>query len=484
MRENTLFIDGIWSLGEGIERSIKNPSKEETIFKIKEASKVQAEKAVLVARAAFDTTDWSVNKERRVQLLYQLADLLDSETESFATYESINTGKPIRESRIDISDAVACLRYYAQLISEKTDWIKERPDGSVSKVIEEAIGVCTLIVPWNFPLLLGMWKIAPALAAGNTVVFKPSEITPLSAIKFTELIERCGFPPGVFNLVLGDGKSVGQTLVSHPETDKVSFTGGTQSGKLVHHLCVETTKRLSLELGGKSPMIVMDDADLDAAVEWAIFGSFFNQGEVCVASSRMLVHEKMYDSFTENLISKLALIKIGDPLSEETELGPLISSEHLQKVESYIQIGKQEGATLCAGGQRLNGKGYYLSPAVFRDVEQNMKIVQEEIFGPVVTIQSFKDEKEAIQLANGTKYGLAAGILSKDVEKAEQLASRLKAGSIWINSYHTPYVDSPWGGYNQSGIGRELGPQGLSGFTEVKHVNMTQHLTKPDWYKL
>lgn len=478
-----LFIGGKWQAGEGAERNIVNPADESIILTVKEASAGQASEAILAARAAFDHTDWAFNKEKRVQLLYKLADLLEEMSESFAKYESINTGKPIREARLDMSDSVTCLRYYANLVNERQPLEMQQPDGSISKVMEEPIGVCALIVPWNFPLLLGMWKIAPALAAGNTVVFKPSELTPLTAIQFTKLIEQCGFPPGVFNLIVGAGLPAGETLITHPDTDKVSFTGGSESGRKINQLCAAAFKRVSLELGGKSPLLIMEDADLEAAVEWAVFGSFFNQGEVCVASSRILVHESMYEAFTEKLLQKLETLHIGDPLNEETEMGPVISEGHRSKIEQFIEIGKQEGATLKFGGNRLGEKGCYLSPAVFTDVQQNMQIVQEEIFGPVVTIQPFTDEAEAIELANGTKYGLAAGILSADIKKAEQLASRLKAGTIWINSYHTPYVDAPWGGCKQSGIGRELGPQGLSGFMEIKHLNTTETLQKADWYK-
>lgn len=483
MIESQLFIGGKWEAGEGAGRAIINPSDESVMLTINEASKEQASKAVHAARSAFENTDWSFNKDKRIRLLHQLADLLEEETGSLAKLESENTGKPIRESRLDISDSIACLRYYADLVKEQKPWTKPREDGSVSKVIEEPIGVCALIVPWNFPLLLGMWKIAPALAAGNTVVFKPSELTSLTAIQLTKLVEKCDFPPGVFNLVLGAGLLVGETLVTHPETDKVSFTGGSASGKTINQLCAGSFKRVSLELGGKSPILVMEDADVDAAVSWAIFGSFFNQGEVCVASSRVLVYKDIYKSFTEKLAEKLDGINIGNPLEEDTEMGPVISADHLKKVEHYIQVGQEEGAMLLRGGTRLDRKGYYLTPAVFTDVHQDMRIVQEEIFGPVVTVQSFADEEEAIRLANGTKYGLAAGVLSNDAERAERIASRLKAGTIWINSYHTPYVDAPWGGYKQSGIGRELGPQGLSGFTEFKHLNITQELQKADWYK-
>ncbi|TLS38658.1 aldehyde dehydrogenase family protein [Pseudalkalibacillus caeni] len=477
-----LFIEGNWQSGDGKSRTLINPYNEERILEIKEATEEQASQAVLAARRAFDETDWAINKEKRISLIHRLADLLEENSEEFAVAETTNTGKPIRESRLDISDSAACLRYYADLVREETGSEKKNPDDTISKVIEEPIGVCALIVPWNFPLLLGMWKIAPALAAGNTVVFKPSELTALSAIKFTKLIEQSGFPPGVFNLVLGEGLPVGETLVKHPETDKISFTGGSKTGQAINQLCAGTFKRVSLELGGKSPLIIREDADLDAAVEWGIFGAFFNQGEVCVASSRILIHQNIYDSFIERLTKKLEIIKIGDPLQEETEMGPVISKDHLDKIEQYIDVGQQEGATLLTGGRRLAESGFYLSPAVFTNVNQSMRIVQEEIFGPVVTVQSFESDEEAVKLANGTKYGLAAGILSADVRKAEEIASKLKAGTIWINSYHTPYVDAPWGGYKQSGIGRELGPHGLAGFREVKHINTSGILQRADWY--
>ncbi|WP_347548581.1 aldehyde dehydrogenase family protein [Pseudalkalibacillus hwajinpoensis] len=478
---NHLYMNGNWHEGEGNERPLINPATEETIYTIKEASREQATSAVDAARKAFDQSDWTTNPVKRVNALRKLADLLERDEKSFADAETENTGKPILEATLDIGDSVACLRYYAELIEKKEPETIQMPDGTTSKIIDEPIGVCALIVPWNFPLLLGMWKIAPALAAGNTVVFKPSELTPVTAIKLAHLIDQCDFPPGVFNLVPGAGDPVGETLVTHPEVDKVSFTGGSETGKHINQQCARDLKRVSLELGGKSPLVILKDADLDAAVEWTIFGGFFNQGEVCVASSRILVHEDLYEAFIDKLLSDTTRITIGDPTREETEMGPLISRDHLKKVESYIELGSQEGATVSAGSSRPDN-GFYLSPVIFTNVHQSMRIVQEEIFGPVITVQPFRDQEEAIALANGTKYGLAAGVLSNDVSEAEKVASRLKAGTIWINSYHTPYVEAPWGGYKQSGIGRELGPHGLAGFTEVKHVNTSVQLAKADWY--
>ncbi|MYL62143.1 aldehyde dehydrogenase family protein [Bacillus hwajinpoensis] len=481
MTNQHLYINGAWQQGEGYERDLINPATAETIMKIKEASREQASTSVDAARTAFNESDWATNSKIRVIVLHKLADLLEQNEKEFAAAETENTGKPIREATLDIGDSVACLRYYANLIAERETATIEMSDGTSSKIIDEPIGVCALIVPWNFPLLLGMWKIAPALAAGNTVVFKPSELTPVTAIMLADLIHQCGFPPGVFNLVPGGGDPVGETLVAHPEVDKVSFTGGSETGKHINQQCAKDLKRVSLELGGKSPLIILEDAELESAVEWTIFGGFFNQGEVCVASSRILVHESLYEAFIDKLVYESSRIKIGDPTLEETEMGPLVSRTHLQKVKSYIDLGKEEGASVQYGGKHPD-KGFYQSPVIFTNVHQSMRIVQEEIFGPVITVQSFRDQNEAIRLANGTKYGLAAGVLSTNVSQAEQVASQLKAGTIWINSYHTPYVEAPWGGYKESGIGRELGPHGLAGFTEVKHVNTSQQLQKAGWY--
>ncbi|MCA0172186.1 aldehyde dehydrogenase family protein [Bacillus sp. RAR_GA_16] len=481
MTNQHLYMNGAWQQGEGNQRELINPTTEETIITIKEASQEQASTAVDAARLAFDESEWATNTKKRVITLHKLADLLEQNEQEFVVAETENTGKPIKEATLDISDSVACLRYYANLIDERESTKIEMADGTTSKIINESIGVCSLIVPWNFPLLLGMWKIAPALAAGNTVVFKPSELTPITAIKLAELIDRSEFPPGVFNLVPGAGDPVGETLVAHPEVDKVSFTGGSETGKRINQQCAKDLKRVSLELGGKSPLVILEDADIESAVEWTIFGGFFNQGEVCVASSRILVHESLYEAFIDKLVHESSRIKIGDPTLEETEMGPLVSSTHLQKVKSYINLGKEEGASVHYGGQHPS-RGFYQSPVIFTNVHQEMRIVQEEIFGPVITVQPFSNQKEAVQLANGTKYGLAAGVLSTNISEAEQVASQLKAGTVWINSYHTPYVEAPWGGYKQSGIGRELGPHGLTGFTEVKHVNISQQLQKAGWY--
>lgn len=477
-----LFINGQWVLGEGEGRKIVNPAYAEVIETVHDATPEQASMAIHAAKHAFDKTDWKSNVGKRVEVLRKAADLLSERLEEIAQLETLNTGKPIREARLDVEDSATCLRYYADLVEKRTPWVKTMDDGTTSTIVEEPIGVAGLIVPWNFPLLLSVWKLAPALAAGNTVVLKPSEFTPLSITRLTTILEESGIPEGVFNLVFGDGK-VGQVIVEDPQVDKISFTGSVPTGQKIYAQCAETMKRVSLELGGKSPLIIFDDVDLNDAVEWMMFGSFFNQGEVCVASSRILISEKVYEKFTELLVQYVKKLNIADPMLEDTDLGPLASASHLEKVKSYVEIGKREGARCLIGGNVIEEKqGYFFEPTVFVDVEQQMKIVQEEIFGPVATIQTFKDEKEAIELANGTKYGLAAGVLTSNAERAKRVASQLKAGTIWINGYHTPYVEAPWGGYKYSGIGRELGPHGIMNYVEYKHINSRPNLDKLGWY--
>jgi betaine-aldehyde dehydrogenase len=477
------YIAGTWVVGKGPERVLRNPATGEVITKVLESSHEQVDFAVRSAKNAFLHSEWAHDVSTRVHVLRRMAELLEISADEFARLETKNTGKPLRESQLDVADSITCLRYYADFIESKQPWTKEMFDGTNSTITEEPIGVCALIVPWNFPLLLGIWKLAPALAAGNTVVLKPSELTPLTMLKLGVLADESGIPGGVFNIVLGDG-AVGQALVSHPDVDKVSFTGGTESGTRVYMECAKSLKRVSLELGGKSPLIVFDDVDVDIAVDLALFGAFYNQGQVCVASSRLLVQESIYEPFLERLAQRMADVHIGNPLNEETELGPLISEQHLDKVLNYIHIGIEEGATLFCGGERLHALGeLYVSPAVFINVRQDMRIVQEEIFGPVVTVQSFSSEEEAVDLANGTVYGLAAGVLSADIHRAERVAKNIRAGTVWINGYHTPHVDTAWGGFKRSGIGRELGIYGLAAFSEVKHTNLNRTVAKVGWFR-
>lgn len=479
---NKLFIDGQRILGKGKEREIINPTTEEVILIVNDAAESQVSKAISAACNAFKQTDWKVNVNKRIEVLRHTAAAMKQYSEELAQLETNNTGKPIREARLDVEDSIACLHYYADLVENRTPWEKAMPDGTTSYVVEEPVGVTGLIVPWNFPLLLTVWKLAPALAAGNTIVLKPSELTPLSVIRLAEMFHQSGLPEGVLNLVFGDGP-VGEVIVHDSRVNKVSFTGSVSTGKKVLSQSAETLKRVSLELGGKSPLIIFDDVDLDYAAEWAMFGAFFNQGEVCVASSRILVSEQIFESLIDRFIQLTENIKVGDPSLEETELGPLVSASHLANVQSYVEIGKREGARCLIGGYAVEqNTGYFYQPTVFVDVTQDMRIVQEEIFGPVVTIQSFKNEDEAIKLANDTKYGLAAGIFTNDYDRVERVTSQIEAGTIWVNGYHTPYVEAPWGGFKSSGIGRELGPHGLANYVEYKHVNTVPKLEHLGWY--
>ena len=353
--------------------------------------------------------------------------------------------------------------------------------------VREPLGVCALIVAWNFPISLAIWKLAPALAAGNAIILKPSEITPLSAILMTEMMEKVGFPKGVVNLVMGAGATVGNTLASSLDVDKVAFTGGIVTGRKIMCAASSNVKGISLELGGKSPNIIFADADFDTAVDYGLYGMFYNQGEVCSAGSRILVEDTIYDRYLEKLIEGAKKIKIGNGFEEGVKMGPVISKQHMEKVLKYIEIGKEEGATVALGGYRMTEpeyeKGYFIAPTIFTDTTPEMRIVQEEIFGPVVVIQKFHGEEEAIQLANNTTYGLAAGIFTSDSAKALRVVKKIRAGITWINTYGPVYPEAPWGGYKQSGIGRELGTYGLDDYTEVKQININTNVCPTGWFE-
>lgn len=478
---NSIYINGSWLEGNGSVRSIVNPATEEVTASMRDADAPQVDQAAAAALDCFETSSWRFDAEARKKVLLQAASILLKRKKEAAALETQNTGKPIREAELDIEDTAACLQYYAGLLPDFLTETREMEDGTTSIVSKEAIGACGLIIPWNFPLLLGIWKIAPALAAGNTIVYKPSELTPLSALLLTEVLEEAGLPAGVFQLVTGDG-TVGKAMVDHPALTKISFTGSAATGRSIYASCAASMKRVSLELGGKSPLLVFDDISVEKAVSWAVFAAFFNQGEVCVAAPRFLVQDTIIDSFQEKLVEQLQQLKTGDPQLPDTELGPVISRNHYDQVSDAVRQAEAEGAERLCGGEPLQGPGFFLDPVVLTGVTQSMAVVQEEIFGPVATIQSFADPEEAVALANGTPYGLAAGILTENKQLASWVQARLQAGIIWVNSYHTPYVNAPWGGVKASGIGRELGPEGLVSFTEYKHTNYSGSLSSPGWY--
>lgn len=483
-----MYIDGEWREAENHHtRPVINPANGEVITFAPEATVADARSAIYAARKAFEEGVWSgLPAQERASILFKIADKIDEHAPELTALETMDNGKTLREAGFDVADAAACFRYYAGLITKPDGQTYHVADPMQAMVVREPVGVCGLIVPWNYPLLMSVWKIAPALAAGNTIVFKPSEVTPVTPGKLFEIFEEVGLPKGVANLVMGAGSIVGHEIAAHPEVDMVSFTGGTKTGKHIMKTAAETMKKVSLELGGKSPNIIFADADLETAVDYALFAIYAGAGQVCSAGSRILVEESIYDRFVNRFVERAQKIKVGPGDASESEMGALVSKEHLEKVLHYIELGKQEGAVIACGGNRLlsNGldKGYFVEPTVFIDVRQEMKIVQEEIFGPVVVIQKFKDENEAVKLANGTVYGLAGAVFSTDGAKALRVIKKLRAGITWINSYHPTYNEAPWGGYKQSGIGRSLGTFGLEEFQEVKQININLQVEPIGWF--
>jgi betaine-aldehyde dehydrogenase len=483
-----MYIDGEWRDAENqATRPVVNPANGEVIAYAPEGTVADARAAIYAARNAFEDGVWSgLSAQERASYLLKIADKIDEHADELTELETMDNGKPHREAGFDVADAAACFRYYAGLITKPDGQTYHVADPMQAMVVREPVGVCGLIVPWNFPLLMSVWKLAPALAAGNTVVFKPSEVTPVTPKKLFEIFEEVGLPKGAANMVMGAGPVVGNEIASHPEVDMVSFTGGTKTGKHIMKTAADTMKKVSLELGGKSPNIIFADADFETAVDYALFGIYAGSGQVCSAGSRILVEEGMYDQFVARFVERAKQIKVGPGNEPATEMGPLVSQQHLEKVLYYIGLGKQEGATIACGGSRIvkDGldKGNFVEPTVFVDVKQDMRIVQEEIFGPVVCIQKFKDEEEAVKLANGTIYGLAGGVFTKDGAKGLRVIKKLRAGITWVNSYHPTYNEAPWGGYKQSGIGRSLGTFGLEEFQEIKQININLQVEPTGWF--
>lgn len=487
-KTTTLFLDGKWTASlAGATRELLDPSSGRVIATVAEAGAKDVDLAVAAARRAFDEGPWRTTPAlARARLLLRLADLLDGHADELARLETTNNGKPLRESFFDIADAANCFRYYAGLATKPTGQTYEVPEATQAFTVREPIGVCAQIVPWNYPLMMAAWKLAPALAAGNTVVFKPAEATPLSVIRLFELMEPLGFPPGVVNLVLGAGETVGARLAEHPEVDKVAFTGGTDTGRMVMKAAAGNLKKISLELGGKSPCVVFEDADLETAVDWALFAIFANQGQVCSAGSRLLVQASVHDRFVERLVERAKSIVVGPGLAEGTEMGPLITKEHMERVLSYVELAKSEGAILACGGQRMTegglAGGWFVAPTIFTGCTPKMRIVQEEVFGPVLAVLPFTDEADAIRLANDSVFGLAGGVFTSDGARGLRFVKALRAGITWVNAYHPTYNEAPWGGYKQSGMGRELGTYGYEAYTEVKQININLAPGPVGWF--
>ena len=453
-----------------------NPTTGEVICDVAEADAPDVDKAVEAARNAFNSDDWrKMSARKRGELLYKLADLIEKNKEELARLETLDNGKPLSEALIvfDLPFVIETYRYYAgwaDKIQGKTIPIS----GSyLCYTRHEPVGVVGQIIPWNFPLVMQAWKLAPALAAGNTIVLKTAEQTPLSALRVGELILEAGFPPGVVNILSGYGPTAGAAIARHRDIDKVAFTGSTEVGHLIMEAAAKSNlKRVTLELGGKSPNIVFADADLDIAVKGSHNALFFNQGQCCNAGSRLFVEEKCYDEFVAKSVEKAKQRKVGDPFATDTEQGPQVDQDQFDKVMSYIESGMHQGARMLCGGHRFGDRGYFIEPTVFADVQDEMKIAQEEIFGPVMSIIKFKDIDELIERANKTIYGLAAGVWTKDISKAHAIAHSVRAGTVWINCYHVFDIAAPFGGFKQSGMGREMGEYGLQQYTEVKTVTV------------
>lgn len=475
-----LLIDGEWVDAQG-GRTFEtvNPATGEVLTQVASATKADVDRAVQAARKAFDDQNGAWRKmtaSDRGKLLWRIADLIEKNIDEVAEIETLDNGKPIFESRyVDLPTVIEVFRYYAGWATKITgETINSRPN-AFTYTLREPLGVVAAIVPWNFPLLLASWKIGPALAAGNCVIWKPASQTSLSALRVGELMVEAELPPGVVNILPGPGAEVGMGLVKHPGVDKVAFTGSTSVGKEVMRSAADTVKRVTLELGGKSPNIVLADANMDEAVKGATTGIFYGKGEVCAAGSRLFVEKKIHDEFMGKLVDRAKKLKPGDPLDPKTRLGAIVSEQQLNTVMGYIDAGKKEGAQLVAGGNRVSidgGRGYFLEPTIFDAVDNKMKIAQEEIFGPVLATIPFDDVDQVADLANQNMYGLAAAVWTSDVKKAHQIVKRLKAGTVWVNAYNLYDVALPFGGYKQSGFGRELGSEALEHYTEVKSVWM------------
>ncbi|MCF6327025.1 MAG: aldehyde dehydrogenase family protein [Devosiaceae bacterium] len=487
--KSELFINGEWVAAQSGEMiDVINPATEEIFHRVASAGADDVNAAVQAAKNAFDTGPWAnMNGMERAVILRKIAAEIEARTDELARLEVLDNGKPFPEAQWDMEDTAGCFSFYANLAEE----LHNAPDEEIAlgderfktHVVKEPVGVVGAIVPWNYPLLMASWKVAPALAAGCTIVLKPSEVTSLTALELGQVAKECGLPDGVLNIVTGYGASAGQPLSEHPDVDKIAFTGSVATGSRVMQSAASDIKNLSLELGGKSPFVIFGDSDLDQAVEWIMFGIFWNQGEVCSATSRVLVEEVIYEKLLARLKEETQKITIGDGMNEGVLLGPIVNKKQYDQVMGYISTGIDEGARLITGGDKpaLN-KGYFIKPTIFADVDENSTIWREEIFGPVVCIKPFNKESEAIRLANDSEFGLAAAVMSKDSARCERVARAFRAGIVWINCSQPTFVEAPWGGYKKSGIGRELGKWGLENYLETKQITRFDDDSSWGWY--
>ena len=476
MNAGQIFVAGRWQAPvSGETYQPVNPANEELLAAVGKGDERDIDLAVAAARKAFDEGPWpKMSPHERGRIVWRLGELVQQNLDEMAKLESLCTGKTMFDSgKVEIPFAAEVFRYYAGWATKIHGETLQLRETAFTFTLRHPVGVVAAIVPWNFPFLLSSWKIAPALAAGNTVVIKPASQTPLTALRFAELCQEAGLPEGVFNVVTGPGSKVGMALVRDPRVDKVAFTGSTEVGKQIMREAAGTLKRLSLELGGKSPNIVFADADLEAAARGAMTGIFYNKGEVCAAGSRLFLEQSIHDEFMAKLSDKVKSLKVGDPMDRATRMGPVVSKAQMETVLSYIEAGKREGARLVAGGTRAqvgNGKGYYVEPTIFDGVSNTMTIAREEIFGPVLSVIPFRSVEDGIAQGNATPYGLAAAVWTRDVAKALKAARAIRAGTVWVNAYNLFDAALPFGGFKESGFGREMGSVGLDNYTEVKTV--------------
>lgn len=486
------YIDGVWvEGGSGRLLECENPATGEVIATVTQSSVEDVEAAIAAAKKSFyQTRDWrDMDSQTRGDILLHLADILERDRDELARLDTLENGKPLREAEGDVDDGIHCFRYYAGLIKVPYGGVYDVNAGfgtMHSYEVREPVGVCAQITPWNYPFLMAVWKLAPALAAGNSVVFKPSSNAVLSTIKLFEDFEEAGIPAGAANLVIGPGSTVGARMAASSDVDMVTFTGSTATGQSIMRAAAGNVKKVGLELGGKSPNVIFADADLEGAVEWAMIGIFFNQGEVCSAGSRIIVEESIHDAFVARLAERARAMTVGNPL-DNPDMGPLVSRRQMERVLAYVEKGLFEGAKLVCGGHRMTegdlAHGYFVEPTIFDACTPDMTIVREEIFGPVVTVQTFRTEEEALELANDTPYGLAGAVFTSDVTRALRVIKEIRAGITWVNCYNPTFNEAPWGGYKMSGIGRELGVHGLEEYQEVKQVNINLTPGVVGWYE-